>query len=162
MSMLNRNKHPYNVDEHFLSGKIVVMYVKHRFLHNWVFIALTLFWLLFSVLLFCIMWNEGAKLLFGTGLILFLLYCLLVGAWSKIVDYMNLCLEKKIIYPIVDRLLAKSTKLSARKCRVKRRKLISIDNGSMDSPNESVVVFLGDGSICEYPFSLWQKSVRGM
>lgn len=112
MSMLNRNKHPYNVDEHFLSGKIVVMYVKHRFLHNWVFIALTLFWLLFSVLLFCIMWNEGAKLLFGTGLILFLLYCLLVGAWSKIVDYMNLCLEKKIIYPIVDRLLAKSTKLS--------------------------------------------------
>lgn len=107
MSMLNRNKHPYNVDEHFLSGKIVVMYVKHRFLHNWVFIALTLFWLLFSVLLFCIMWNEGAKLLFGTGLILFLLYCLLMVTWSKIVDYMNLCLEKKIIYPIVDRLLAK-------------------------------------------------------
>lgn len=161
MSMLNRNKHPYNVDEHFLSGKIVVMYVKHRFLHNWVFIALTLFWLLFSVLLFCIMWNEGAKLLFGTGLILFLLYCLLMVTWSKIVDYMNLCLEKKIIYPIVDRLLAKSTKLSARKCRVKRRKLISIDNGSMDSPNESVVVFLGDGSICEYPFSFMAERCKG-
>lgn len=161
MSMLNRNKHPYNVDEHFLSGKIVVMYVKHRFLHNWVFIALTLFWLLFSVLLFCIMWNEGAKLLFGTGLILFLLYCLLMVTWSKIVDYMNLCLEKKIIYPIVDRLLAKSTKLSARKCRVKRRKLISIDNGSMDSPNESVVVFLGDGSICEYPFSFMAEKCKG-
>ena len=29
MSMLNRNKHPYIVDEHFLPGKIVVMYVKH-------------------------------------------------------------------------------------------------------------------------------------
>lgn len=159
--MLNRNKHPYNVDEHFLSGKIVVMYVKHRFLHNWVFIALTLFWLLFSVLLFCIMWNEGAKLLFGTGLILFLLYCLLMVTWSKIVDYMNLCLEKKIIYPIVDRLLAKSTKLSARKCRVKRRKLISIEDGSIDSPSESVVVFFGDGSICEYPFSFMAEKCKG-
>ena len=74
---------------------------------------------------------------------------------------MNLCLEKKIIYPIVDRLLAKSTKLSARKCRVKRRKLISIDNGSMDSPNESVVVFLGDGSICEYPFSFMAERCKG-
>ena len=161
MSMLNRNKHPYNVDEHFFPGKIVVMYVKHRFLQNWVFIALTLFWLSFSVLLFCIMWNEGTKLLFGIGIILFLLYSLLMGAWSKIVDYMNLCLEKKIIYPIVDRLLAKSTKLSSRKCRVKRRKLISIDDGSMDSPYESVVVFLGDGSICEYPFSFMAEKCNG-
>lgn len=69
---------------------------------------------------------------------------------------------KKIVYPIVDRQLAKSVKLSSRKCRVKRRKLIRIDDGSMDSPYESVVVFFGDGSICEYPFPLWLKSVRGM
>ena len=37
----NTNRHPYIVDERFLSGKVVVMYVKYRFLHNWVFIALT-------------------------------------------------------------------------------------------------------------------------
>lgn len=87
---------------------------------------------------------------------------MLIAAWSKIVDYRNLGLEKKIVYPIVDRLLAKSTKLSSRKCRVKRRKLISIEDGSIDSPSESVVVFFGDGSICEYPFPLWQKNVRGL
>ena len=49
-----------------------------------------------------------------------------MGAWSKFVDYINLCLEKKIVYPIVDRQLAKSAKLSSIKCRVKRRKLISM------------------------------------
>ena len=50
--MLNRNKHPYKIDERFLSGKVVVMYVRYRFFHNWVFIALTLFWLSFSLLIF--------------------------------------------------------------------------------------------------------------
>lgn len=79
----------------------------------------------------------------------------------KIVDCINLRLEKKIVYPIVDRQLAKSVKLSSRKCRVKRRKLIRIDDGSMDSPYESVVVFFGDGSICEYPFSFMAEKCKG-
>ena len=85
-----------------------------------------------------------------------------MAAWSKIVDYRNLCLEKKIVYPIVDRLLAKSTKLSSRKCRVKRRKLISIADGSIDSPSESVVVFLEMVAFVNILFPLWQKSVRGL
>lgn len=159
--MLNRNKHPYKIDERFLSGKVVVMYVRYRFLHNWVFIALTLFWLSFSLLIFSLIWNEGFITLFGTGFMLILLYGFLMGAWSKIVDCINLRLEKKIVYPIVDRLLAKSLKLSSRKCRVKRRKLIRIDDGSMDSPYESVVVFFGDGSICEYPFSFMAEKCKG-
>lgn len=159
--MLNRNKHPYKIDERFLSGKIVVMYVRYRFLHNWVFIALTLFWLSFSLLIFSLIWNEGFITLFSTGFILILLYGFLMGAWSKIVDCINLRLEKKIVYPIVDRLLTKSLKLSSRKCRVKRRKLIRIDDGSMDSPYESVVVFFGDGSICEYPFSFMAEKCKG-
>lgn len=159
--MLNRNKHPYKIDERFLSGKIVVMYVRYRFLHNWVFIALTLFWLSFSLLIFSLIWNEGFITLFSTGFILILLYGFLMGAWSKIVDCINLRLEKKIVYPIVDRPLAKSLKLSSRKCRVKRRKLIRIDDGSMDSPYESVVVFFGDGSICEYPFSFMAEKCKG-
>lgn len=159
--MLNRNKHPYKIDERFLPGKLVVMYVKYRFLHSWGFLALTLFWLSFSILFFYLIWNEGLKMLFGAGFILIILYCFLMAAWSKIVDYRNLCLEKKIVYPIVDRLLAKSTKLSSRKCRVKRRKLISIDDGSIDSPGESVVVFFGDGGICEYPFSFMAEKCKG-
>ena len=159
--MLNRNKHPYKIDERFLPGKLVVMYVKYRFLHSWGFLALTLFWLSFSILFFYLIWNEGLKMLFGAGFILIILYCFLMAAWSKIVDYRNLCLEKKIVYPIVDRLLAKSTKLSSRKCRVKRRKLISIDDGSIDSPSESVVVFFGDGGICEYPFSFMAEKCKG-
>lgn len=159
--MLNRNKHPYKIDERFLPGKLVVMYVKYRFLHSWGFLALTLFWLSFSILFFYLIWNEGLKMLFGAGFILIILYCFLMAAWSKIVDYRNLCLEKKIVYPIVDRLLTKSTKLSSRKCRVKRRKLISIDDGSIDSPGESVVVFFGDGGICEYPFSFMAEKCKG-
>lgn len=159
--MLNRNKHPYKIDERFLPGKLVVMYVKYRFLHSWGFLALALFWLSFSILFFYLIWNEGLKMLFGAGFILIILYCFLMAAWSKIVDYRNLCLEKKIVYPIVDRLLAKSTKLSSRKCRVKRRKLISIDDGSVDSPSESVVVFFGDGGICEYPFSFMTEKCKG-
>lgn len=159
--MLNRNKHPYKIDERFLSGKVVVMYVRYRFFHNWVFIALTLFWLSFSLLIFSLIWNEGFITLFSTGFILILLYGFLMGAWSKIVDCINLRLEKKIVYPIVDRLLAKSLKLFSRKCRVKRRKLIRIDDGSMDSPYESVVVFFGDGSICEYPFSFMAEKCKG-
>lgn len=159
--MLNRNKHPYKIDERFLSGKVVVMYVRYRFFHNGVFIALTLFWLSFSLLIFSLIWNEGFITLFSTGFILILLYGFLMGAWSKIVDCINLRLEKKIVYPIVDRLLAKSLKLSSRKCRVKRRKLIRIDDGSMDSPYESVVVFFGDGSICEYPFSFMAETCKG-
>lgn len=159
--MLNRNKHPYKIDERFLSGKVVVMYVRYRFFHNWVFIALTLFWLSFSLLIFSLIWNEGFITLFGTGFMLILLYGFSMGAWSKIVDCINLRLEKKIVYPIVDRLLAKSLKLSSRKCRVKRRKLIRIDDGSMDSPYESVVVFFGDGSICEYPFSFMAEKCKG-
>lgn len=161
MIMHNRNRHPYIVDERFLSGKVVVMYVRYRFLHNWVFIALTLFWLSFSLLIFSLIWNEGLITLFSTGFILILLYGFLMGAWSKIVDCINLRLEKKIVYPIVDRQLAKSVKLSSRKCRVKRRKLIRIDDGSMDSPYESVVVFFGDGSICEYPFSFMAEKCKG-
>ena len=137
------------------------MYVRYRFLHNWVFIALTLFWLSFSLLIFSLIWNEGLITLFSTGFILILLYGFLMGAWSKIVDCINLRLEKKIVYPIVDRQLAKSVKLSSRKCRVKRRKLIRIDDGSMDSPYESVVVFFGDGSICEYPFSFMAEKCKG-
>ena len=31
----------------------------------------------------------------------------------------------------------------------------------MDSPYESVVVFLGDGSICEYPFSFVAEKYKG-
>ena len=31
--MLNRNKHPYKIEERFLSGKVVVMYVKYRFIY---------------------------------------------------------------------------------------------------------------------------------
>lgn len=137
------------------------MYIRYRFLHNWVFIFLTLLWLSFSILLLSLIWNEEFKMLFGAGFILIILYCFLMAAWSKIVDYRNLGLEKKIVYPIVDRLLAKSTKLSSRKCRVKRRKLISIEDGSIDSPSESVVVFFGDGSICEYPFSFMAEKCKG-
>lgn len=159
--MLNRNNHSYTVDEHFLPGKVVVMYVRYRFLHNWVFIFLTLLWLSFSILFLSLIWKEEFKMLFGAGFILIILYCLLMAAWSKIVDYRNLCLEKKIVYPIVDRLLAKSTQLSSRKCRVKRRKLIRIDDGSMDSSYESVVVFFGDGSICEYPFPFVAEKYKG-
>ena len=159
--MLNRNKLPYKIDERFLPGKVVVMYVRYRFFHSWVFIVLTMLWLSFSILLFCLIWNEGFKMLFGAGFILIILYCFLMAAWSKIVDYRNLCLEKKIVYPIVDRLLAKSTQLFSRKCRVKRRKLIRIDDGSMDSSYESVVVFFGDGSICEYPFSFVAEKCKG-
>lgn len=159
--MLNRNKHPYKIDERFLSGKVVVMYVKYRILHSWVFLALTLFWLSFSILVYYLIWNEGWKMLFGIAFILAFLYLLLIVVWSKIVDYRNLGLEKEIVYPIVDRLLAKSTKLSSRKYRVKRRKLISIDDGSINSPYESVVVFFADGSICEYPFSLMAEKYRG-
>ena len=159
--MLNRNNHSYTVDEHFLPGKVVVMYIRYRFLHNWVFIFLTLLWLSFSILLLSLIWNEEFKMLFGAGFILIILYCFLMAAWSKIVDYRNLGLEKKIVYPIVDRLLAKSTKLSSRKCRVKRRKLISIEDGSIDFPSESVVVFFGDGSICEYPFSFMAEKCKG-
>ena len=159
--MLNRNNHSYTVDEHFLPGKVVVMYIRYRFLHNWVFIFLTLLWLSFSILLLSLIWDEEFKMLFGAGFILIILYCFLIAAWSKIVDYRNLGLEKKIVYPIVDRLLAKSTKLSSRKCRVKRRKLISIEDGSIDSSSESVVVFFGDGSICEYPFSFMAEKCKG-
>lgn len=159
--MLNRNKHPYTVDKCFLPGKIRVMYVKHRCVHSWVFMALSSFWLAFSILIFYFIWNEEAKILFGTTCILIFLYGLLVVAWSKIVDYMNLCLEKEIVYPIVDMLLAKATKLSSRKCQVKRRKLISINDGAMDYPYESVVVFLSDGSICEYPFSFIAEKNKG-
>lgn len=93
--MLNRNNHSYTVDEHFLPGKVVVMYIRYRFLHNWVFIFLTLLWLSFSILLLSLIWNEEFKMLFGAGFILIILYCFLMAAWSKIVDYRNLGLEKK-------------------------------------------------------------------
>ena len=73
--MLNRNKHPYKIDERFLSGKVVVMYVRYRFFHNWVFIALTLFWLSFSLLIFSLIWNEG----FIRG------FCII--PWIKMLNY---------------------------------------------------------------------------
>ena len=90
--MLNRNKHPYKIDERFLPGKLVVMYVKYRFLHSWGFLALALFWLSFSILFIYLIWNEGLKMLFGAGFILIILYCFMRDAWSKIVYYRNLCL----------------------------------------------------------------------
>ena len=82
------------------------------------------------------------------------LFLVLTVAWSCIVNRMNKRLEKKIVYPIVDKSLAISTSLSPKKYRVKRRKLVRIDDGdiSKGEPYESIVVFLADGSIFEYPF----------
>lgn len=83
--MQNRNKHHYTIDEHILPGKIRVMYVKHRSLHSWGFIVLTLLWLLFSISLFCLIWNEASKLLFGTSCILFFLYCFIILVLSSFI-----------------------------------------------------------------------------
>lgn len=152
--MLRRNKHPYSIDEKSSSGNVVIRYVKYRFLHSRAFVGVVVFWLLCSVMLFGLIWKQKQDFLWITILLSIFLLLFLMGAWSRIVNLMNIRLEKKIVYPIVDRLLANSLNVSSRKYRVKRRKLVKIDDGdiSKGEPYESIVVFLSDGSICEYPF----------
>ena len=152
--MLRRNKHPYSIDEKSSSGNVVIRYVKYRFLHSRAFVGVVVFWLLCSVMLFGLIWKQKQDFLWITILLSVFLLLFLMEAWSRIVNLMNIRLEKKIVYPIVDRLLANSLNLSSRKYRVKRRKLVKIDDGdiSKGEPYESIVVFLSDGSICEYPF----------
>ena len=159
--MLRRNKHPYSIDEKSSSGNVVIRYVKYRFLHSRAFVGVVVFWLLCSVVLFGLIWKQKQDFLWITILLSIFLLLFLMGAWSRIVNLMNIRLEKKIVYPIVDRLLANSLNVSSRKYRVKRRKLISIEDGSIDFPSESVVVFFGDGSICEYPFSFMAEKCKG-
>ena len=107
-----------------------------------------------SVILFGLSWEQIQNLLWITILLSVFLFLALTVVWSGIVNIMNIRLEKRIVYPIVDRLLANSINVSSRKYRVKRRKLVRIDDGdiSKGEPYESIVVFLSDGSICEYPF----------
>lgn len=152
--MLRRNKHPYTVDEKSSSGDVIIRYVKYRFLHSWVFVGIIVFWFVCSVLLFGLLWEQIQNLLWITILLSIFLFLVLTVVWSGIVNLMNIRLEKKIVYPIVDRLLVNSINVSSRKYRVKRRKLVKIDDGdiSKGEPYESIVVFLSDGSICEYPF----------
>lgn len=152
--MLIRNKHPYTVDEKSSSGNVIIRYVKYRFLHSWVFVGIIVFWFVCSVILFGLSWEQIQNLLWITILLSVFLFLALTVVWSGIVNIMNIRLEKRIVYPIVDRLLANSINVSSRKYRVKRRKLVRIDNGdiSKGEPYESIVVFLSDGSICEYPF----------
>lgn len=152
--MLIRNKHPYTVDEKSSSGNVIIRYVKYRFLHSWVFVGIIVFWFVCSVILFGLSWEQIQNLLWITILLSVFLFLALTVVWSGIVNIMNIRLEKRIVYPIVDRLLANSINVSSRKYRVKRRKLVRIDDGdiSKGEPYESIVVFLSDGSICEYPF----------
>lgn len=106
------------------------------------------------MILFGLSWEQIQNLLWITILLSVFLFLVLTVVWSGIVNIMNIRLEKRIVYPIVDRLLANSINVSSRKYRVKRRKLVRIDDGdiSKGEPYESIVVFLSDGSICEYPF----------
>lgn len=152
--MLRRNKHPYSVDEKSSSGNVVIRYVKYRFLHSWVFVGIVVFWLICSILLLGFILEQRKESLWITIPMSVFLFLVLTVAWSCIVNRMNKRLEKKIVYPIVDKSLAISTSLSPKKYRVKRRKLVRIDDGdiSKGEPYESIVVFLADGSIFEYPF----------
>lgn len=152
--MLRRNKHPYSVDEKSSSGEVVIRYVKYRFLHSWVFVGIVVFWLICSILLLGFILEQRKESLWITIPMSVFLFLVLTVAWSCIVNRMNKRLEKKIVYPIVDKSLAISTSLSPKKYRVKRRKLVRIDDGdiSKGEPYESIVVFLADGSIFEYPF----------
>lgn len=151
---MKRNKHPYTIDEKSSSGNLIIRYVKYRFLHSWVFVGIIVFWFVCSVILFGLFWEQIQNLLCITILLSVFLFIALTVVWSRIVNLMNIRLEKRIVYPIVDRLLANSLNVSSRKYRVKRRKLVKIDDGdiSKGEPYESIVVFLSDGSICEYPF----------
>lgn len=152
--MLRRNKHPYSVDEKSSSGNVVIRYVKYRFLHSWVFVGIVVFWLICSILLLGFILEQRKESLWITIPMSVFLFLVLTVAWSCIVNRMNKRLEMKIVYPIVDKSLAISTSLSPKKYRVKRRKLVRIDDGdiSKGEPYESIVVFLADGSIFEYPF----------
>lgn len=152
--MLRRNKHPYSVDEKSSSGNVVIRYVKYRFLHSWVFVGIVVFWLVCSITLSGFIGEQRQESLWIAIPLSVFLFLFLTVAWSCIVNRMNLRLEKKIVYPIVDKLLAISTSVSPKKYRVKRRKLVRIDDGdiSKGEPYESIVVFLADGSISEYPF----------
>lgn len=152
--MLRRNKHPYSVDEKSSSGNVVIRYVKYRFLHSWVFVGIVVFWLICSILLLEFILEQRKEYLWITIPMSVFLFLVLTVAWSCIVNRMNKRLEKKIVYPIVDKLLANSTSVSPKKYGVKRRKLVRIDDGdiSKGEPYESIVVFLADGSIFEYPF----------
>lgn len=152
--MLRRNKHPYSVDEKSSSGNVVIRYVKYRFLHSWVFVGIVVFRLVCSITLSEFIWEQRQESLWIAIPLSVFLFLFLTVAWSCIVNRMNIRLEKKIVYPIVDKSLAISTSLSPKKYRVKRRKLVRIDDGdiSKGEPYESIVVFLADGSISEYPF----------
>lgn len=151
---MRRNKHPYSVDEKSSSGNVVIRYVKYRFLHSWVFVGIVVFWLVCSITLSGFIGEQRQESLWIAIPLSVFLFLFLTVAWSCIVNRMNLRLEKKIVYPIVDKLLAISTSVSPKKYRVKRRKLVRIDDGdiSKGEPYESIVVFLADGSISEYPF----------
>ena len=153
--MLRRNKHPYSVDEKSSSGEVVIRYVKYRFLHSWGFLAIVTLWFVFNVTVMGFIWGESRDVMLGAVIVSLMLFVFLMAAWGGIVNRMNIRLEKKIVYPIVDRLLTNSTKISSKKYRVKRRMLVGIDDGDITKgePYEAVVVFFADGSICEYPFS---------
>lgn len=152
--MLRRNKHPYSVDEKSSSGEVVIRYVKYSFLHSWGFLAIIILWFVFNVTVLGFIWGESRDVMLGAVIVSLMLFVFLMAAWCGIVNRMNIQLEKKIVYPIVDKLLAISTSVSPKKYRVKRRKLVRIDDGdiSKGEPYESIVVFLADGSISEYPF----------
>ena len=153
--MLRRNKHPYSVDEKSSSGEVVIRYVKYRFLHSWGFLAIFTLWFVFNVTVFGFIWGESRDVMLGAVIVSLMLFVFLMAAWGGIVNRMNIRLEKKIVYPIVDKSLTISTSVSPKKYRVKRRKLVRIDDGDTTKvePYEAVVVFFADGSICEYPFS---------
>ena len=152
--MLRRNKHPYSVDEKSSSGEVVIRYVKYRFLHSWGFLAIFTLWFVFNVTVFGFIWGESRDVMLGAVIVSLMLFVFLMAAWGGIVNRMNIRLEKKIVYPIVDKSLTISTSVSPKKYRVKRRKLVRIDDGdiSKGEPYESIVVFLADSSISEYPF----------
>lgn len=152
---MRRNKHPYSVDEKSSSGEVVIRYVKYRFLHSWGFLAIFTLWFVFNVTVFGFIWGESRDVMLGAVIVSLMLFVFLMAAWGGIVNRMNIRLEKKIVYPIVDKSLTISTSVSPKKYRVKRRKLVRIDDGDTTKvePYEAVVVFFADGSICEYPFS---------
>lgn len=152
---MRRNKHPYSVDEKSSSGEVVIRYVKYRFLHSWGFLAIVTLWFVFNVTVLGFIWGESRDVMLGAVIVSLMLFVFLMAAWGGIVNLKNIRLEKKIVYPIVDRLLTNSTKISSKKYRVKRRILVGIDDGDITKgePYEAVVVFFADGSICEYPFS---------
>ena len=84
--MFMRNKHPYTIDELSSPGKLVIRYVKYRFLHSWVFVAITLFWLLFYLVATCVAWQGVINDLLGIFVLSFVLFVFSVGVWSVIVN----------------------------------------------------------------------------